>query len=371
MDMCKSPFLALVALSLTVPGSSALAESWCAVPLYVHEWGVQVFASDGSPAEAPPVPAWFHRAPPPPGTHALGSRVRDLPADTGVRALPILHFYSPSFFGEPIPLALEVAFRDGDPSAWYPQVDRLDLGSPSAELVWERLSLSSTPAHDPQAVTDPSWPDAMRRLDALWVNTDAQSERFVFYEADTAERSLLSLERGDTWSEERGHYVLRNEARYDVHDVFFVHREGEARHVFFAPRLPAGTSAGFLLEEHAHDEDEFQRLTVAALKERLVDGARTRAPTDVYRYLEDCVMMRDPAVAETAIAGHRLFTGELEALLAVWEGRFFGAEGTTILYRESDEYLQAQMPLGIYTDMFHYPVISRLGLALWEGVSLP
>jgi hypothetical protein len=29
------------------------------------------------------------------------------------------------------------------------------------------------------------------------------------------------------------------------------------------------------------------------------------------------------------------------------------------------------MPLGIYTDMFHYPVINRLGLALWEGVTLP
>jgi len=342
------------------------------VPLYVHEWGVQVFGSDGSPAEAPPVPDWFHTTGPAGTAIASGPAVRDLPPDSGVRTLPIVHFYASNLWGDEIPLAIDVAFTEGDPSVWFPQVSAHTPGDASAELGWDRLSLTPNPQHPANAVTDVTWPTDMRGLDALWVNSASESERFLFYEADTAERSLLSVERGETWSEERDHYVLRNDSGYDVHDVFVVHRDGEQRFVFFAPRIPTGATAGFLLADHAVDEAEFLRRTVDALKARFVDAVATRAPAEVRWDLDDeCVMMRDPAMPETTVANHRMFTDEVNAMLGVWQERLFGEEGTTIVYRESTDYLQAMMPLAVYTDMYHYPVISRLGLAVWEDVALP
>jgi hypothetical protein len=41
---------------------SAHAKSWCAAPLYVHEWGVQVFHVR-APQPGVPIPSWFHHAP--------------------------------------------------------------------------------------------------------------------------------------------------------------------------------------------------------------------------------------------------------------------------------------------------------------------
>ncbi len=301
----------------------------------------------------------------------MGPPVRELPADSGFRTLPILHFYGSVGVGHTIPVAVDVAFTQGVPSVWYPQVDDVRLGDETGELAWERLALSTSPTHSTQTTTDVTWPDAMREIDALWVNSDTESERFVFYEADTAERSLLTVERGDTWSEERGHYLLRNGSAFDVHDVFVMHTDGDDRFVFFAPRIPGGTTAGFLLEEHAVDADDYQNRTVGALAARLIDEMSTVAPTETRRAIDDCVMMRDPSVPETTVTGHRLHAEELNAMLDIWKTRFFEAEGTTIVYRESTEYLQAMMPLGIYTDMLHYPVINRLGLAVWEGVVLP
>ena len=104
----------------------------------------------------------------------------------------------------------------------------------------------------------------------------------------------------------------------------------------------------------------------------LLDHAIPSVPTD-YSWWEggDCVMMRDPAVPESAARGHRLYSGEVNAILDVWGDGFFEQEGTTIVYREDIGYLDAMMPLSIYTDMFHYTEIRRLGLAVVQDVALP
>jgi len=62
---------------------------------------------------------------------------------------------------------------------------------------------------------------------------------------------------------------------------------------------------------------------------------------------------------------------EAGVVLDAWGARFFDAPGTTLVYREDVAQLDEVMPIAVYTDMYHYVVLRRLGLALVEGVALP
>lgn len=372
---------------------SAQAESWCASPLYVHEWGVEVFRADGHREPPVELPSWFYGGP---GAGSPeGEPVRNLPADSGIRTLPVVHFYTPRVWGGPTPVAVEVGFREGQASAWYPQADlvrpadqangalayaaRLALevqrsnrvpfgepmaplpGDPTAQLAWDALTLTPEPTNEPLE-TDVGWVHTLRDLDALWVERGGESERFLFYEADTRERPALRVERGETWTPERPHYLLHNDSEHAVHDVLVVHDGGEAS--FFAPSIPAGSSAGFLLDG-AQVEDPR-----GLLERRLVDADLDEAPSQVRWDLDDCVMMRDPSVPARKADGHRLFEPEVDAILDVWAERFFEQDRTTILYREDAASLDRLVPLSVYTDMYHYVQLRRLSLILWQGLNL-
>ncbi|MEZ4247827.1 MAG: hypothetical protein R3B99_06270 [Polyangiales bacterium] len=381
-----------------LPVSLAHAESWCASPLDAHEWGVQVFAGDGT-ALPPSLSTHFHRQPP--SRPRPGAPVRHLPADSGTRALPVLHFYSGgSLSGGSIPVAVEVGFTEGDALAWYPQVDErraasvangaaarrarrqlverrqrrepfvaappLD-GDPTAQLIWNALTLTPAPLHTPARASEP-WVDTLRDFGALWVN-GAESERFVFYEATTRERVALALVRESDFREGYRHYRLENRSDAPVHDVFVTHREGARVFVFFAPSIPAGRSAGFVLEQHR--ATDVAAPTRSRLVERLVDAAQPTPPTSMSWGPGNCVMMRDPAVPTTESEGHRLYAHEVDAILDVWSATFFGGEGTTIVYREDTAYLDRVMPLSIYTDMYNHVRLRRLGLAVWRSAAAP
>ncbi|MFH1468675.1 MAG: hypothetical protein ABIO70_30070 [Pseudomonadota bacterium] len=371
---------------------AAHAESWCAEPLWVHEWGVEVFNADGVRRPPPGLPASFYRGAG--GAPADGTPVRDLPVDSGVRALPVLQFYAPRGWGRQVPVAIEVGFTRGAASAWYPQVDtfrsaadahdgpalaarsallaqratRQPFGErdplpadPTAQLAWEALTLTPEPSAAPLPAEQP-WVEALRVQPALWVERGAERERFVFYEADTAERPALRVERGESWAPDRPHYVLHNASGHPVHDVLVLQDHGARS--FYAPQIPAGAAAGFLLDE-AQVEDP-----AALLKDKLVDRELPAAPADYRWDRDDCVMGRDPALPVSAAQGHRLFADEVEAILSIWGPRLLEQRGTVILYREDPAALDALMPLSIYTDMYHFVELSRLGLVLVEGVDL-
>ena len=373
--------------------ASVQAESWCAYPLHAHEWGVEVFRADGWREPPVDMPTWFHGDAP--GAGPEGAPVRSLPADSGVRTLPVVHFYAPARWADEVPLAVEVGFTQGEAAAWYPQADLLRSaeqansrgarrqlaelqeqraerqpfayeggllpGDPTAQLAWEALGLTPQPRNEALA-TDVDWVPLLRGLDALWVNQGDESERFLFYEADTRERPALRVERGGTWSPDRPHYLLHNDTEHPVHDVFVLAEGGTLG--FYAPQIPAGASAGFLLDKPGPDDPR------ALLTSALVDRDEPAPATDYSWAREDCVMGRDPAVPVTEAESHRLFEAEVDAILQVWGDRFFGQEGTVILYREDTGALAELMPLSIYTDMFHFVDLRRLGLVLWEGLDL-
>ncbi|MFO0744928.1 MAG: hypothetical protein U1F43_39205 [Myxococcota bacterium] len=396
--------LALSALAALVlaPVGAAHAESWCAQALTVHEWGVHVFGGDGARSSLlAGLPPWFHSSTS--GGVASGPSVRDLPVDSGIRALPVIHFYSPRNWQATVPVGVEVGFTGGPASSWFPQVDLLrtaaDANSadsqlaraklllarlqrqgrmdappalpldPTRQLVWNHLDLAPTPAHPPAASTS-AWVDEARKLDALWVNGGAESERFLFYEADTREREPLRLARGTAWSADHRQYVLRNDGPQPVHDVFVVQRDGGATFVVYVATLEAGKSTDFVLEDHRVEPAGLRAATVDRLRQLLVEPDPKPAG-DRTRELQDCVMMRDPALPFETAHGYRLFAPEVDLILHTWGARFFERPGTTIVYREDTATLEAAMPLSIYTDMYNFVVLRRAGLALWEAAALP
>ncbi len=367
----------------------ARAELWCAEPVWAHEWGVQSFDTQGHRQRGPSVPSWFHRAPRGPQSNAP---VRHLPADGGERELPVLHFYSRPTPEVRVPIGIEVAFAEGEATAWYPQVDgrrgraatrtaaarasHARLASlradptratpiprdPTFQLFWDHLLLTGAPQHTPRPSTE-AWVQQARTFGALWANNGRESERFVFYEANTEERVAVVLERGSTWRTGRHQILVHNRSAHPVHDVFVTHHEGSRSYALLIPTIAAGQRAGFVLEDHAEDRRNFRRRLQGQLRARLVDPQEPNLPTN-HNHFENCVMGRNPALPQERTEGHRLFDHEVDLVLQSWAPRFFPDQGTTVVYRESTAYLDAMMPISLFTDMYHYIRLRRLGLAV-------
>ncbi|MFK8002099.1 MAG: hypothetical protein AB8H86_21070 [Polyangiales bacterium] len=388
--------IAFVAL-VVMPVHTARAESWCAYPLWAHEWGVQSFDGQGVPVAAT-LPPWFHRSA---STTAGRSAVRDMPVDGGERALPVLHFYSNGTLSpNSIPVGIEVGFRRGAATVWYPQVQgirsaaqanssaalaarqrlvaaraaRTPMGGgpyatldrdPTRQLFWDRLDLSAQPARSAHSSTQ-AWINTARGFDALWVNGAQESERFVFYEGATRERPLVSLERGSRYSANRRHIVLHNRSAYPVHDTILTHRENGRVYVAHIPRIPAGRRAGFILEEHLVSGDVDSQ-TRGRLRQTLVDTSASAPATSQ----GECPMMRDPAIPVESAVSHRLYDAEVELILQTWGAAFFDGPGTTLVYREDTTYLDAMLPISLYTDMYNDIVLHRASLAVQRGITLP
>lgn len=404
--------LTLLASTLLALGSAvgpAHAKSWCAYPLWVHEWGVLVFDGAGKPKPGGGLPAWFHTA----GQgREPRTPVRDLPRDSGERDLPVVHFYSPG--GGDVSVGLEVGFTRGEATAWFPQVDVLqratDANSPRAlvqrttllsarqarqaraaavarslatttsplppdptrQLIWERLDLSPSPSGAP-ARTDVAWIAGARSLEhALWVSSRAEHERFVFYEGRTRESTPLTLSRAPEDSAGRRSLVLQNIGTTPVFDVTLVHHERSRSFLVQVSRLDAGARTTFLLEAHAVASPREARTRAEAYARAAWVDPASPAPDMRWSWdLDTCVMMRDPALPEESARDHRLYRNEVDLLLQTWGDRLFAGEGTTLSYREDVAALDAAMPLSVYTDMRHFPLIHRLGLAVIEHLTLP
>ncbi len=352
----KTPLAAALIITALVSQPSR-GELWCASPLVVQEWGVHVF-DRGRVTTPDPDLRFFHT---PTNTRAAARPipVRSLPVDSGMRKLPVMHFFSER--GGDIPVAIEVGFKDGTASHWWPDVDVFDAQAPH-ELEWQRLDLSRQAKGKTGPM--PPWADLARAIpNALWVNRGPLAERFVFYDGATTERVALALARGPDWKRAHRQYTLKNTSAFAVHDVMFMHREGGQTYLFVAPMIAAGATASFVLEAHAAKPDALP----AALRGMLVVAPGVAVSGE-------CVMGRDPSQPFVNVSGHRLNPGVVDLILSVWSQRFFGGAASTetkVLYREDNAYLAAQVPLAVYTDMYNYVVLSRASLALWEGVVLP
>jgi hypothetical protein len=323
----------------------ASAKSWCASPVVAHEWGVAVLRPQGGLSLPTDLPPWFERS----GVAPLAGAtpVRSLPADNGVRTLPVVQLWRGDDRPGPIPFALEVGFTQGTAAVWWPPVDALSLHTPERQLAWDALVLDDVPAG---AVRDSAlpWVGRLREAGPLWVSRGPDSERFVFYEGRTREAPAVTVV-----DDPRGIRV-RNTGDWPVHDVWVV-RDGRAHGV---PRLAPGEEAA----------PSVSRAVDAAWRSEVragwVDPAG-RALVPRRASGEGCVTGRDPAVPVSRAEGHALYAPEVDAMLTVWGERLFGA-ADHLLYREDVAALDAVMPVSLYTDMTHWLTWRRLGVVLVE-----
>ena len=242
-------------------------------------------------------------------------------------------------------------------------MDRLQTDSGTdVQLGWDSLTLRAEPQGD-HVSTDVPWVSELRGFnDALWVEHDNESERFVFYEADTHESPAVRISLSRASTSERPHLLAHNEGQAPVHDVVVVHRNGDAVWSARIPIIQPGHTASAVAQPNSTGE--------AWLRERITDTEAVLADDIALDWSQECVMMRNPAEPFTATDDHRLYPHEVDALMTAWQGRFFDDEGTRVVYREDTASLQANMPLSIYTDMYHYVTLQRLGLTLVEGITL-
>lgn len=123
---CLRPILAFLLLY-----PLAIRAEWTPSRLEVHEWGVSEYDWAKGQSGSPDLPAFVYTdTRPGQGTGKPELRVKDMEADSGirVRTKPILYFYSPDTLMKKVTgkaavqVAVEVRFRDGYASAWWPQV---------------------------------------------------------------------------------------------------------------------------------------------------------------------------------------------------------------------------------------------------------
>ena len=118
-------WLCLPAAALVLPGS-ATAGMWDPLPMTVHEWGVNTFDWDLGDRLHQELPGFLYTDQKPGKLIAKPEeRVRDLPADSGIRTKPILYFYLPEKFQfeKPAQVGVEMRFGYGYANAWWPQVN--------------------------------------------------------------------------------------------------------------------------------------------------------------------------------------------------------------------------------------------------------
>lgn len=115
-------------LIFAVCSATALsAGNWHSLPMTVHEWGVNAFDWNADDRLVQELPDYLYTDKKP-GTPIAKpeKRVRDLPADSGVRYKPILYFYTPEKYNieKPPQVAVEMRFAFGHANAWWPQVNQ-------------------------------------------------------------------------------------------------------------------------------------------------------------------------------------------------------------------------------------------------------
>lgn len=155
-DMMKLPLLRRCSpvIAAGILSSSAYA-NWDAAPLTVHEWGVNTFDWNKAARLQQDLPKFLYTdLRPGKVAPAPKKRVRDLPADSGVRTKPILYFYPGTAasrirtVARPV-VGVEMRFAEGYANAWWPQVHRYRTEEESSKAgppnwaAWKEKSLQN------------------------------------------------------------------------------------------------------------------------------------------------------------------------------------------------------------------------------------
>jgi len=253
------------------------------------------------------------------------------------------------------------------------------------QLVWEEITLHpkipTGQVLPGEGLGEHHWVKIARDVDAAYVSNSKETERYLFYEGKTSEEPAIALlpanggsrhiNYGRTQGDKREEISLVNVGEHTLYDVMAIYRDVEKGILWTAhlPVMQPRTVALRIPDFNAPREDDnlkllpedFQRRT----SERLIENLTVGTPV-----VASNITMRDPADRQGATQRHQLFRKEALGLKKIWHDDFFEADGFTLIYRESPEYLDEAMPLNIFTSMYWHIRLSRCGLVLNRNIPL-
>ena len=351
---CSAATFALVVLCAIVLIGQGIA---LADPLVVHEWGTFTSLQDergsaigGINADDEPVPNFVHRLNynlvlgPKPNVWFLAAKsIPQSHPDVTMRLeTPVVYFHPGRGAKTPFPVNIEVAFRGGWLSEFYPKAEfeapgikGSSFGPLSAatvgRLAWNNLQVG-TDAAGPE--TDSKVWLAPRAVDAANVTTaDGESERYLFYRGIGNVESPLRVSRD---------HSSRTPSLVVTAEFPIVPQTSESELVVPALWLvdirEDKTVAFRALEGFRVPNDGLPR-----------QMSSTRAGFDDTDYSADNIDKLE-ATVHTALVDDGLFADEAQGLLNTWRASYFETPGLRLFYLLPQEWTNQVLPMKLSVD---------------------
>ncbi|MBI1903934.1 MAG: hypothetical protein HYS13_22770 [Planctomycetia bacterium] len=318
--------------------------------LTVHEWGTFTCLQDdrgremtGINIDDEPVPKFVHNLAPFIQSQAVLSTThweyrqkaapRQHPLVTMRLETPVLYFYPPKHQEQPMTLHVDVRFRGGWLTEFYPEADAdlpglrdggfrfSDLSSKTiGRLSWNDLKVG-TEGVGPE--TDAHVWLAPRKVNSVNVTAQSgESERYLFYRGIGQQRSPLRVERGKSRDQLRifGNFdeALDGGEKARVPALWLVDvRPGETRYRAL-PAITAGTK------------------TTELLAEVDMDSGQWKTGLDALR-----------AEMHKALVADGLYEDEATAMLSTWNRAYFQSEGLRLFFLVPRKWTDHYLPLSI------------------------
>ncbi len=320
-----------------------------AQPLVVHEWGTFTSLQDeagrtlgGVNSDDEPVPAFCHDA-----AWSLVARPSELPPivakgvamchpDVTMRLeTPVLYFHLPAGASTPLTVSLNVAFRGGWLTQFFPGAEAGGLSnreSLTAEtvgtLAWNDLRVG-VEGKAPQTA-ERVWTAPRAVQAASVIATNGESEKFLFYRGVGHLSCLLQVRRSPDSS------VL--ECYSQVGSSLLSCLPMDIRHLWLASFRADGACAfrslpPVKLQGPATDRDQPPLFTVPAqFDPRAYSAANLGSLRDEMR---------------VALQEEGLFRDEAEALLNTWEASYFKSSGLRLFFMVPRAWTDWHLPLSV------------------------
>lgn len=322
--------------------------------LVVHEWGTFTSLEDetgmplgGINVDDEPVPPFVHQMM---RSFVLGSQQYDRDRENGKGApsrypyvtlrleTPVMYFYPPKSQSTPLAVNVEVVFKGGWLSQFYPSA-QTDLPQPktlgdlarlplthttSSKLTWNNLHVGT---RDSGPQTDEAVWLTPRNVAAANVTTpEGESERYLFYRGVGNVDSPISVES----NKEQAALSLRG--RFD--EVLQPSQSETIRKLWLVKIKPDGRAAFRALEPIQVTAD--RNKVAADVKADFVDADFAQQNIDDLRR-----EMHEALVAEG------LFDDEAAAMLQTWEKSYFRSGGWRLFFLVPRSWTEHYLPLTI------------------------
>lgn len=324
-------------------------------PLVVHEWGTFTAFEDaqgipllGINVDTEPVPGFVHNL----GRFILNDAVlssqhwvhrqkavpRHHPQVTLRLETPVIYFYPPAGRKLPFPVDVDVKFRGGWLTEFYPQPDVVFPVVRGGKFNFADLS--------PETMGHITWPKVQ-------IGTDQQGPT-TNHHVWLAPRDVAAANLTSKTGEHEKYLFYRGVARQQPPLKIVTEQQGQSLRltvfdwIFLAANQQATFSHLWLMEARSDGKCAYRSLPALTV---VNDGKQVRQTTAARRFSEAEFATENRARLEaemnTSLLAEGLFADEAKALLSTWQQAYFTSPGLRVFYTVPREWTDYYLPLTI------------------------